>query len=663
MRKITILMAVLGLVFSSTAQNIPSYIPTDSLVGYWGFDGDANDYSGNGNDGTVNGATLNEDRHGNINSAYSFDGVDDYIELPYSDIWEFGNDNFSISAWFLTTDSLSKGNIIRFDNGYGPNSLWGMRVKYGGLNFLSGVNNSILSDSVNVADNGYHYCTMVRDNGYLKIYLDGELILNELHTTVDINTNGTYYPSIGRLGSYNGEYFTGSIDDIAIYNRALSAEEIQAIYNEQAPSGLIAHYPFTGSAVDISGNDNHGTVNGATLTEDRFGNMNSAYEFDGVDDYIQVDSIIDLSNIDLSTSFWFKPDSIPSNNERVLWYFYGENNNGFACNLTRDSTFYFHNWEHSSSSKPYEISTNGKYDVGIWYNLITVYQINGTQININIYLNGDLIISEIHEYSAPDLSKLRIGTHGTVLANNNGSVTFTGSIDDIKIYNRALSEEEISSLYTEGQCFETITDTTVVLDTTEVIIDVLDTMVVMDTTVTEVFDTMLIMDTTEVIIDVLDTMVVMDTTVTEVFDTTEVLDTMVVIDTTVTEVFDTTEVMDTNVVTVYDTMLVMDTSLVTVHDTLVITMSSDTAAGIDFLTTEVNVYPNPASTQLNVEIDMSGDYTVSLTNINGQMVFTQANVVDDLQIDISDFTKGLYFITIRDNDGVLKAEERKIVIE
>jgi len=92
-------------------------------------------------------------------------------------------------------------------------------------------------------------------------------------------------------------------------------------------------------------------------------------------------------------------------------------------------------------------------------------------------------------------------------------------------------------------------------------------------------------------------------------------------------------------------------------------VTSDTLAGIDFLTTEVNVYPNPASTQLNVEIDMSGDYTVSLTNINGQMVFTQANVVDDLQIDISDFTKGLYFITIIDNDGLLKAEERKIVIE
>ena len=77
----------------------------------------------------------------------------------------------------------------------------------------------------------------------------------------------------------------------------------------------------------------------------------------------------------------------------------------------------------------------------------------------------------------------------------------------------------------------------------------------------------------------------------------------------------------------------------------------------------ISLYPNPASTHLNLEIDMPGDYTVSLTNISGQMIFTQANILDDLQIDISDLTQGLYFISIRDNDGVLKAEERIIVIE
>ena len=58
---------------------VPSYVPTDSLVGYWGFNGNANDESGNGNDGTVNGATLTTDRFGNTNSAYDFDG-NDWIE-------------------------------------------------------------------------------------------------------------------------------------------------------------------------------------------------------------------------------------------------------------------------------------------------------------------------------------------------------------------------------------------------------------------------------------------------------------------------------------------------------------------------------------------------------------------------------------------------------
>ena len=247
--------------------------------------------------------------------------------------------------------------------------------------------------------------------------------------------------------------------------------------------------------------------------------------------------------------------------------------------------------------------------------------------------------------------------------------------------------------------------------------EVMDTMIITDTSVTEVFDTSIIQlyDVDTVIIEVFDTSEVLlsdtniitlysiDTLTVEVFDTLSTYDTIIVvegdtqvvtlynIDTLTTEVFDTVSVTETVTYTIFDTISVMDTTTtvlyqidtqvvtindtnevmidvydttyVSVHDTLVITMSSDTAAGIDFLTTQVNVYPNPASTQLNVEIDMSGDYTVSLTNINGQMVFTQANVVDDLQIDISDFTKGLYFITIRDNDGVLKAEERKIVIE
>ena len=58
--------------FCMHAQNVPSYVPTNGLVGWWPFNGNANDESGNGNDGTNNGATLTTDRFGNANSAYDF---------------------------------------------------------------------------------------------------------------------------------------------------------------------------------------------------------------------------------------------------------------------------------------------------------------------------------------------------------------------------------------------------------------------------------------------------------------------------------------------------------------------------------------------------------------------------------------------------------------
>jgi hypothetical protein len=81
------------LVFNST---VFTQIPTDSLVGYWSFSGNANDKSGNNNHGTVNGATLTEDRFGIPNSAYIFDGIDDYITLPQ----DFDYSERTISLWF-----------------------------------------------------------------------------------------------------------------------------------------------------------------------------------------------------------------------------------------------------------------------------------------------------------------------------------------------------------------------------------------------------------------------------------------------------------------------------------------------------------------------------------------------------------------------------------
>ena len=94
-------VAAMSLATATVAQTVPSYVPTNGLVGYWGFDGDAKDYSGNNNHGAVNGATLTVDRNGKSNSAYNFDGVNDNISVN-SLIYP---NSRSISLWFYNTNN------------------------------------------------------------------------------------------------------------------------------------------------------------------------------------------------------------------------------------------------------------------------------------------------------------------------------------------------------------------------------------------------------------------------------------------------------------------------------------------------------------------------------------------------------------------------------
>lgn len=99
MRHLLALLSIFTFLTSSTLHaQPPSYVPTNGLVGWWPFNGNANDESGNGNNGTVNGATLTQDRIGTNSSAYNFDGGD-WIQINYSPNFEFGAGSFTLSSW------------------------------------------------------------------------------------------------------------------------------------------------------------------------------------------------------------------------------------------------------------------------------------------------------------------------------------------------------------------------------------------------------------------------------------------------------------------------------------------------------------------------------------------------------------------------------------
>jgi len=92
---------------------VPSYVPTNGLVGWWPFNGNANDESGNGNHGTVNGATLTSDIDGNANSAYSFDGISNYIST--SNIPTFSNSNqITFSLWVKVVGNNASNSAAQY---------------------------------------------------------------------------------------------------------------------------------------------------------------------------------------------------------------------------------------------------------------------------------------------------------------------------------------------------------------------------------------------------------------------------------------------------------------------------------------------------------------------------------------------------------------------
>jgi hypothetical protein len=217
-----------------------------NLVAYYPFNGNANDESGSENNGTVHGATLTTDRFGNSNSAYYFDGTNNYIQCT-TEVGPFGADSRTISFWAKTDvvpNPSSQQNAIL---SYGGNvSVGGSRFeilinpKCRGLGIDTSTN--YITKEFDNSDNGWHKYTIVLDNTIssklsdIKFFADGNLLGTVCNTNGDLNINtlDEQVLNIGRL-FYSGDprYFKGAIDEIKIYNKALTDVEVSTLYTNE----------------------------------------------------------------------------------------------------------------------------------------------------------------------------------------------------------------------------------------------------------------------------------------------------------------------------------------------------------------------------------------------------------------------------------------------
>ncbi|MHC4864923.1 MAG: LamG-like jellyroll fold domain-containing protein [Planctomycetota bacterium] len=205
----------------------------DGLVAWYPFSGNAYDASANGNHGTVFGATLTQDICNDANSAYAFDGVDDYIDIQNEAQFDFASGDFAIGAWIhpTSTQAAYAGIVSKWSSNSGS----GWSLEYEGttermrLCIKDAGWACAVTDSAIPQDEWTHILGQVKGTTV-------EVYVNEvLQQTPDtLNGNRVTNDRTINIGREQDDYaaFNGNIDEVRLYSRALDASEIEELHNQ-----------------------------------------------------------------------------------------------------------------------------------------------------------------------------------------------------------------------------------------------------------------------------------------------------------------------------------------------------------------------------------------------------------------------------------------------
>ena len=220
-------------IYNLTAYSLPLYDKYDGLIGYWPFDGNADDYSGHKLNGTVVGATLTEDRNGRKDSAYEFNGRSDYIEVNNQQVDL--TTQISFGAWIYMTGNSGQHRFIIGKNA-GSNYIGDFLLTItDNSRFRCHIHNEPgstgwpIDGRTSLELNKWYHVFATWDGNTVVLYINGEEDLRRTSITGKM-TNSNRPIIIGAPDDRREFWFKGKIDDAVIYNKALSPEEVRQIY-------------------------------------------------------------------------------------------------------------------------------------------------------------------------------------------------------------------------------------------------------------------------------------------------------------------------------------------------------------------------------------------------------------------------------------------------
>jgi hypothetical protein len=455
------------------------------LVGYWTFDGtnmksNVADVSGNSNNGNMTNfaATSTVVTPGKLGQALKFDGVDDLVTIPPS---SSVNDlpKLTIAFWAKPESlGVSRTNVAKADNTSGGH---GWRVGSGSgtasifsFSVLGFVGGDLLTSSgagAFVAGQWAHYVatwdgtTQARG---VHLYKNGvELAATYIDAgTATLQSDSLRNIVLGRESGMGDNFFRGVMDDVRLYNRILSISEIKQLYNlgnskineplpnlggDSLKTGLIGYWTFDGAnmksnVTDVSGSGNNGLLTNfaATSTVVTPGKLGQALKFDGTDDIVTTPQL-STGTGPFSISAWVKVDDLTgrsfNNGVGIIAHFNNDLAGDFALSITSGYSVSFLNNRTGGNDSTGESETSANVvSKNKWAHVVAVWD---GSVN-KIYVNG---VSKTFTSSS-------WGDWGTEsglgrLANLS-LYYYKGAMDDIRVYNRALTANEISQIYKLG---------------------------------------------------------------------------------------------------------------------------------------------------------------------------------------------------------------------
>ncbi len=430
--------------------NMCTPAPADT-TSWWGGDNNALDMVGTNHGTLVNDATY---AAGKVNQAFSFDGTDDYVEMSGNATGVFGASAFTVDFWMYANNNGSNTYLMGKSDPDGGTG-WDVRLDNNTIQVI-GVNGwgfNITSDA-SVTAGAWHHISISATDTQVNLYIDGVLKGTSARNTISTTTNPF---RIGDTSNFGGTAFNGFIDEVDVFNRALTGEEIAAIYNTGSagkcrscvppPSDMAAWWKAENDGEDSVGTHDGTLINGTTFAP---GKVGTAFKFDGADDAVHVGM---LGNVGLnetqpfSLSAWVNSHAPATGSQVIAGNYMGETGGtgSFSTYLRINNSkliFTIDRRQLAATTIETEILSG-------WQYVTATY--DGT--SLKLFINGTLKSSTDRTFtdSTANTRGWDIGNFSPETNTTHGiSSSFNGEIDELAIFDRALSAEEVAASYNAG---------------------------------------------------------------------------------------------------------------------------------------------------------------------------------------------------------------------